>query len=98
MDVTPQILRINKYMVRVIIHSHRLLVLQLSELCDGPSIQRPAVEHLSVIPFKFRYEDAVGLFGAENHFVSINVTVDQILLMKCFEEDFGNVLRLDYIQ
>jgi len=54
---------------------------------DGPSITRPENVHVSYIPFTLKYRDSVGLFGAENYFVKVNVKLDVNSAGKCFEED-----------
>lgn len=41
----------------------------------GASIQRPILENVSIIPRKLKYADSVGLFGAENVFVRVNLRV-----------------------
>ena len=98
MDVTPQIIRINEiYGASDNTQPQTLSASRSLNYAEGPSIQRPTIEHLSVIPFKFRYEDAVGLFGAENHFVRINVTIDPNFSLKCFEEPFWECARIDYL-
>ena len=43
---------------------------------SGGSITKADNQSLSVIPFTFKYEDSVGLFGSENHFVKVTVDVD----------------------
>ena len=50
----------------------------------GASIQRPELEQVSTIPKINAYQDAVGLFGAENHFVKVNMNLQ-------------NPIRGDYI-
>ena len=55
---------------------------------SGPSITRPDNIAISLIPFALKYQDAVGLFGAENYFVKINVAVDLQFVTACFEEKF----------
>jgi hypothetical protein len=64
---------------------------------NGLSITKPAVEKLNVIPFTFKYQDTVGLFGAENHFVRINVNVDRNFSKTCFEEMFWQCAEIDYL-
>ena len=54
----------------------------------GPSITRPDNIAISLIPYSLKYEDSVGLFGAENYFVKINVNVDLKYVTACFEEPF----------
>ena len=63
---------------------------------SGPSITRPVIEDLNVIPFTFKYQDSVGLFGAENHFIRVNVNVDREFSKGCFEEMFWECAEIDY--
>jgi len=42
---------------------------------QGATIQRPIQENVSVVPRYLKYKDSVGLFGAENVFVRVNLTV-----------------------
>tara|TARA_R110001592_G_scaffold109327_1_gene304957 strand:+ start:180 stop:854 length:675 start_codon:yes stop_codon:yes gene_type:complete len=87
MDITPQIIRINEiYGASDNTQPQTLSASRSLNYASGASIHSPAVENLKVIPFKFRYEDAVGLFGAENHFVRINVEIDSSVALRCFEE------------
>ena len=52
----------------------------------GASIQRAEPESVTIIPYDLRYKDTVGLFGAENHFVKVSLTIKGDVLRKCFEE------------
>lgn len=54
---------------------------------DGPSITRPENVNVSYIPFTLKYRDSIGLFGAENYFVKVNVKLDPTAAGKCFEEE-----------
>lgn len=54
---------------------------------NGPSIARPDRTTVSVIPYTFRYADSVGLFGAENYFLRVDVDVDVTIAKACFEEE-----------
>ena len=42
---------------------------------SGASIQRPEVVNISNVPVVMNYKDTVGLFGVENHFVKVNVNI-----------------------
>ena len=42
---------------------------------NGSTIQAPEQQRLTKIPFTFNWQDAVGLFGTENHFVRIDLSV-----------------------
>ena len=96
MDVTAEILRNNQiYGASDYTGAHTLSASRSLNYASGPSITRPAVENLSVIPFTFKYQDAVGLFGAENHFVRINVKVDRDFSKKCFEEQYWECAEID---
>ena len=52
---------------------------------NGASIQKPELEHLSVVPYQLNYRDTVGLFGAENHFVKVQMRVKGDVVLRCFE-------------
>jgi len=53
---------------------------------EGATITKPSLQTCSVVPFTFKYEDTVGLFGAENHFVKISLNIIGDKVMACFEE------------
>lgn len=55
---------------------------------DGPSIQRPVKQEVTVIPFTLKYESAVGLFGAENYFVKVNLNLLGVANDVCYEEPY----------
>jgi hypothetical protein len=98
MDVTAEILRNNQiYGASDYTGAHTLSASRSLNYASGPSITRPAVENLSVIPFTFKYQDAVGLFGAENHFVRINVKVDRNFSKGCFEEQYWECAEIDFL-
>jgi len=40
---------------------------------EGASITKPSLETVALIPSRLKYEDAVGLFGVENHFVKVDL-------------------------
>ena len=66
MDVTAEIQRNNNvYGPSTYTGKHTLSASRSLNFAEGASIQKPQVENLSVIPFTFKYQDAVGLFGAE---------------------------------
>ena len=53
---------------------------------SGSTIQRAERQEVSIIPFDLNYKDAVGLFGAENHFIKVQMNLDGIAL-ECYEEE-----------
>jgi len=54
---------------------------------EGATIAKPAHQECSVIPFTFRYEDEVGLFGAENYFTRVKLNILGDVAFACFEEE-----------
>ena len=53
---------------------------------SGGSINSPEQDRVTVIPYDIKYNDAVGLFGKENHFVKVDVKIDPNVAFACFEE------------
>jgi hypothetical protein len=53
----------------------------------GGSITSPERQRVSIIPFHLKYNDTVGLFGKENHFVRVDIDIDKSITFTCFEED-----------
>jgi hypothetical protein len=52
---------------------------------EGGSIHSPEIDRVSIIPFTLSYKDTVGLFGKENHFVKVNVSINKDVAFACFE-------------
>ena len=87
MDVTGEIIRNNQvYGASDYTGAHTLSASRSLNYAEGLSINKPQVEELHVIPYTFNYQDAVGLFGAENRFVRVDVDVDRDFAQDCFEE------------
>jgi len=63
---------------------------------EGGSITRPENERVTIIPFNLKYNDTVGLFGKENHFIRVNVNIDRSVAYSCFEEDGWSCAQIDY--
>lgn len=61
----------------------------------GPSITNPDRASLSVIPFTLRYADSVGLFGAENYFIRVDVSITTGVALACFEEEGWECAKID---
>ena len=53
----------------------------------GGSIHRPELDRVTIIPYSINYQDSVGLFGKENHFVRVNVNINRESALACFEEE-----------
>ena len=53
----------------------------------GGSIQSPEQDRVSIIPYTINYQDTVGLFGKENHFIKVNVNINKNAAYACFEEE-----------
>ena len=60
----------------------------------GPSITRPDKLNVSLIPYNLHYKGTVGLFGTENYFVKVTVSLDPNVVSKCFEEPFWECARI----
>ena len=54
---------------------------------SGGSITKPENDSVTIIPFTINYNDTVGLFGKENHFVRVNVNINPSIAFACFEEE-----------
>jgi len=66
---------------------------------EGGSIQSPQSDKVTIVPFTLGYSDTVGLFGKENHFVKVNLSIDPSVALDCFEEPgwrCGQMDALDY--
>ncbi len=59
----------------------------------GASIQKPVLENVSVLPRRLKYADTVGLFGAENVFVKVNLNIKDTGNL-CFEEPGWECLKI----
>ena len=53
----------------------------------GGSINKPELDKVTIIPYAINYQDSVGLFGKENHFVRVNVNINKNAALACFEEE-----------
>ena len=53
---------------------------------EGGSINSPQKDRVTIIPFEINYQDTVGLFGKENHFIRIDVAINPDFALSCFEE------------
>ena len=93
-DVTDQILKTHKiygssdFTAQFATSSSRAL-----NYANGASIQKPEVERVTTIPRIINYQDAVGLFGAENHFIRVDLKV-QNPVSACYEEPNWECARI----
>ena len=53
----------------------------------GGNINTPELEKVSIIPLPLQYQDHVGLFGKENHFIRVDVKINRTVSNGCFEEE-----------
>ena len=60
---------------------------------QGASIQKPIQERVTVLPRRLNYKDTVGLFGAENVFVKVDLKIIDTGNL-CFEEPGWLCLRI----
>jgi len=54
---------------------------------EGGSINSPQKDRVTIIPFQINYQDTVGLFGKENHFIRVDVAINPDYAFACFEEE-----------
>ena len=55
----------------------------------GATITKPDIQEVSVVPYNLHYEDTVGLFGVENYFLRVNLSVvGDIVLAEYMEPGF----------
>ena len=93
-DVTKQIEKIHRiYGASDYTAPHRYASGKALNYATGSTIQRAEREKVTIIPYALNYSDEVGLFGAENHFVKVNLSVKLDILLKCFEETFWECAR-----
>ena len=59
----------------------------------GASIQKPVLENVSVVPRRLKYADTVGLFGAENVFIKVDLNIKDTGNL-CFEEPGWQCLKI----
>ena len=85
-DVTPQILKSHQvYGASDNTNPEYLSANRSLNYAVGSSIQRPEIDKVSIIPYAINYQDTVGLFGKENHFVRVNVNINPEAAFACFE-------------
>ena len=52
----------------------------------GASLNNPETASCTVAPFTFQYDGDVGLFGAENYFIKVELNVIGDIAFACYEE------------
>ena len=62
----------------------------------GPSITEPDNTNVSVIPYSIRYADTVGLFGAENYFLKVDIAITAQVAAACFAEEGWECAFINY--
>ena len=60
----------------------------------GSTIQKPVRETVSIIPRRLKYADTVGLFGAENVFIKVDLNIVDTGNV-CVEEEYWECLYID---
>ena len=94
MDVTEEILRNTQiYGASDYTAPHSLASAKVLNYAEGASIQRPIHELVTVLPRRLKYTDTVGLFGAENVFVKVELNIIDTGNF-CYEEEGWDCLRI----
>jgi len=94
MDITDQILQHHRiygssdFTAQFATSSSRAL-----NYANGASIQKPEQERVTTIPREISYQDAVGLFGSENHFIRVDLRIENPV-KACYEEPGWECARL----
>ena len=97
MDVSEEILKNHiTYGASDYTASHSLSSSKALNYVKGGSITKPELTTVQFIPYTLNYQDSVGLFGAENHFVKINVRLDPSVAGACYEEPFWECAKIRY--
>ena len=94
MDVTQEILNnVLMYGSSDNTSPHGLVASKSLNYAKGATIQKPVQEKVSVLPRRLRYADSVGLFGAENVFIRVDLNIKDTGNL-CFEEPGWQCLKM----
>ena len=94
MDVTQEILNnVLMYGSSDNTSPHGLVASKSLNYAKGATIQKPVQEKVSVLPRRLRYADSVGLFGAENVFIRVDLNIRDTGNL-CFEEPGWQCLKM----
>ena len=94
MDVTPQILEHHRiYGASDNTNQGYVASSRALNYGKGPSIQRPENEQVTTIPRIISFKDTVGLFGTENHFVRVQMNIQNPIL-GCYSEPGWECARI----
>jgi hypothetical protein len=86
MDVTDQIIQINQLYGGSDNTSQNYTASgRCLNYARKASIQNPEVDRVTTIPRALKYQDAVGLFGSENHFVKVQLKI-QNPVTECYDD------------
>jgi hypothetical protein len=94
MDVTQEILRNTQtYGASDYTAPWSLAPSKSLNYAKGASIQKPVREKVTILPRRLKYEDTVGLFGAENVFIRVDLKILDTGNL-CYEEMHWQCLRI----
>jgi len=87
MDVTPQILEHHRiYGASDNTNQGYVSSSRALNYGKGPSIQRPENEKVTTVPRVLSFQDKVGLFGTEDHFVKVQMNIQNPILGTYIED------------
>ena len=99
MDVTKQLERFNlQYGGMGSTAPANLAVNRRLDYAAGNSINAPVVETIAATPVVLNFENAVGLFGAENTFVKVQLNINSTLIQQDSFEDPDGYLTATYLR
>ena len=86
MDVTDQIIQINQlYGGSDNTSQNHTSSGRCLNYARKASLQKPEVDKVTTIPRALKYEDTVGLFGSENHFIKVQLKI-QNPVAECYDD------------
>lgn len=97
MDVTQEILKNSqRYGVSSNTNQNSVAASRSLNFAQGTSIEKPVVQNITAFPIKLKYEDKIGLFGAENRFIKFQLNItDSITTFESIEEPDGYLTLLN---
>ena len=85
MDVTEQVLYTHRiYGGSDSTRRSSLAASKSLNYANGASIQHPVEQRVNILPYKFPFTGEVGLFGAENYFIKIDLKDLQLYTYTCY--------------
>ncbi len=99
MNVTTELLRANQtYSASDNTNPDRYASSKTLNYATGGSISKAETAEVNVVPFSLEYADAVGLFGAENHFIKVKLNIIGDIVLKEYMEPGYIKANIDFFE